>query len=141
MRACHAEAWRRRVACKSKIVAAGTAASTEGTETAVPTSIAFLNFEGFREQAGGTRKSTEGNEGNEGFLLRNPNCIFVFFACSRKRSELPSVKIFLATAKSDAKTHRHACIAARSWCGHGTPNSESLREATLPAHGGQAVRN
>jgi hypothetical protein len=71
MRACHAEAWRRRVACKSKIVAAGTAASTEGTETAVPTSIAFLNFEGFREQAGGTRKSTEGNEGNEGFLLRN----------------------------------------------------------------------
>ncbi len=69
MRACHAEAWRRRVACKSKIVAAGTAASTEGTETAVPTSIAFLNFEGFREQTGGTRKSTEGNEGNEGLVF------------------------------------------------------------------------
>ncbi len=94
----------------------------------MPTSIAFLNFEGFREQAGGTRKSTEGNECNEGFLLRNPNCIFVFFACSRKRLELPSVKMFLATAKSDAKTHR-------------TPNSESFREAALPAHGGQAVRN
>jgi hypothetical protein len=31
-------------------------------------------------QAGGAKKSTEGNEGNEGLLLKNPNWIFVFFA-------------------------------------------------------------
>jgi hypothetical protein len=32
------------------------AISTEGTETALPAGIAFLNFEGFREQAGGDKK-------------------------------------------------------------------------------------
>ena len=56
-------------------------------------------------QAGGAKKSTEGNEGNEGLLLRNPNWIFVFFVAfcqnllvrpkaMRRRIALPTPKAF-----------------------------------------------
>ena len=64
---------------RNPIVAAGTAASTERTEIALPAGIAFLKSEGFREQARRTRNSTEGNEGSEGFYSDDPNRIFVFF--------------------------------------------------------------
>jgi hypothetical protein len=37
---------------------------------------------------------------------------------------------FAPRFEGDATTHRHACIAARSWCGQGTPNSESFRESS-----------
>jgi len=59
-----------------------------------------------------TRKPIEESKRNEGVILA-PNWIFVFLACSRRRSELPFVKMLAASGQENQQ--KETKVTNGSW--------------------------